>query len=48
MHLFMGTETFSTIWRFGNLERDSGEGLRVFNVDEGSRGGILQIDWSDI
>ena len=34
--------------RFVDLERDSGEGLRVFDVDERSRGGILQIDWSDI
>ena len=26
----------------------SDKGLRVFNVDEKSRGGILQISWSDI
>ena len=34
--------------RFVDLKRSSVKGLRVFDVDEGSRGSILWINWFDI
>ena len=34
--------------RIVNLKRDSGEEVRVFDIDEWSRGGILCTNWSDI
>ena len=43
------TQRFSQQYhRFVNLERDSSKGLRVFDVDEWSRDGILWTAWSDI